>query len=159
MIQRYKLHEVCHFLLSMSYDNVHDPRGHSTLEFAQLAVDAWRRHGLPMDRLAIGVPFYGRDVRTGHPETYADLLPGLVREHPDKGERDAVDLLGSQYFNGPSMMRAKAELAVREGVHLMVWELGQDVSPPSHESGLLRALGAALRGHHGGSDDGGKEEL
>ena len=143
----------------MSYDNVHDPRGHSTLEFAQLAIDAWRRHGLPMDRLAVGVPFYGRDVRTGHPETYADLLPGLIKQHPDKGERDTVDLLGSQYFSGPSMMRAKAELAVREGVHLMVWELGQDVSPPSHESGLLRALGAALRGHHGGSDDGGKEEL
>ena len=53
VIQRYKLHEVCHFLLSMSYDNVRDRKGHSTYQFAQAAIDAWRQHDLPMDRLAV----------------------------------------------------------------------------------------------------------
>jgi hypothetical protein len=53
--------------------------------------------------------------------------------------------VGHQYFNGPEMMWRKAALAVREGVHVMVWELGQDVSPPTHPSGLLAALGAGLR--------------
>ena len=116
-----------------------------------------------MNRLAIGVPFYGRDIRSGHPETYADLLPLLEKLHPiptaEEGEgaenaasvraavkaRDEVDLVGYQYYNGPEMMRRKAALAVREGVHVMVWELGQDVSPPSHPAGLLAALGKGLR--------------
>jgi|LauGreStaDraftv2_3_1035109.scaffolds.fasta_scaffold163807_1 hypothetical protein len=60
------------------------------------------------------------------------------------------------------MMRRKTELAVREGVHIMIWELGQDVSPPSHESGLLAAIGGALKSVEDsglGARDDGKVEL
>ena len=57
---------------------------------------------------------------------------------------------------GPEMMRRKAELAVKEGVHIMIWELGQDVSPPSHESGLLAAIGKARRSVSYSNDSGDK---
>ena len=40
------------------------------------------------------MPFYGRDINTGHPETYADLLKLLVKQIPDKNKRDATDLIG-----------------------------------------------------------------
>ena len=50
-------------------------------------------------------------------------------------------------------MRRKAELAMKEGVHIMIWELGQDVGPPSHESGLLAAIGRALRSDSSDSND------
>ena len=66
-----------------------------------------------------------------------------------KVERDAIDRIGTQSFNGPELMRRKARQAVKAGVHVMIWELGQDVSPPSHESGLLSALGQALRDAEG----------
>jgi hypothetical protein len=86
---------------------VHDQRGHSTFEFAEKTIETWRKFGLPMDRLADGVPFYGRDVRSGHPETYADLYPLVEKMHPllpestvagavhdvNKAARDSVDLV------------------------------------------------------------------
>ena len=98
-----------------SYDNVHDPRGHSTFEFAEKTIETWRSFGLPMDRLAVGVPFYGRDVRSGHPETYADLYPLVEKMHPlpppdsggsviddaSKEARDSVDLVGCLLVTPP----------------------------------------------------------
>lgn len=50
------------YIMSMSYDM----RGrHSEFNFAEHTVETWRRNGLPMGHLALGVPFYGRDVNTG----------------------------------------------------------------------------------------------
>ena len=64
------------------------------------------------------MPFYGRDINTGHPETYADLLKLLIKQIPDKNKRDATDLIGAQSFNGrlPSCTVIHSQ-AVKDPLH------------------------------------------
>jgi chitinase len=143
IIKTLRLHEICHYLLSMTYDMV--PGKHSTYEFAVQTIESWKQQGLPLDRLALGVPFYGRHIHTGAPETYYDLFPKLEKRYKDLSKRHAADELGAIYFNGRSILQQKAELAIREGLGgLMIWELGQDISPPSHDSALMSGLGEVV---------------
>ncbi|GAX76386.1 hypothetical protein CEUSTIGMA_g3832.t1 [Chlamydomonas eustigma] len=143
IIKALKLHEICHYLLSMTYDMV--PGKHSTYEFAVQTIEAWKQQGLPLDKLALGVPFYGRHMQTGAPDTYYDLFPKLEKRYKNLSKRHAVDELGAVFFNGRSTLKQKAELAIREGLGgIMIWELGQDISPPSHESALMSGLGEAI---------------
>ncbi|KAG1671462.1 hypothetical protein FOA52_003120 [Chlamydomonas sp. UWO 241] len=167
VIKHFELHKVCDFLLSMTYDQ---PGRHSTMEFSQKAIDDWASHSLPPEKLALGVPFYGRDTSSGHPQTYAELLPKLHARYPKaRAKRDAADEVDGQYFNGRATIKKKVQLAAQHGLGgIMIWELGQDVIPSSHAMSLMSAIGeakAALMsggGHSGtgaGDSGGGEEEL
>lgn len=141
VIKQYKLYKYCDFIMSMSYDM----RGrHSELAFAQHTLDTWTKNGLPYEQLALGVPFYGRDVNTGEAKTYAEILPHLVQGDDAKDDHAVtakVNELGSQYFNGADLIGQKVKLAGKAGAHIMVWELGQDEL--MHPLSLLRAAGHA----------------
>ena len=128
-------------VLDMAYDNVcargeRPPCKHSTLAFAERVVDDAERAGFPLAKLALGVPFYARDVYTGAAVTYA----ALVEQHGvDKNPRS--DRTGNWYYNGPATLAKKVHLAHQRGLGgIMIWELGQDVKPDAKGS-LLRALG------------------
>ena len=132
-------------VLVMAYDNLcargeAPPCKHATYAFAARTVDAALRAGVPAAKLALGVPFYARDVHTGAPETYAEL----VRRH-GVDARPGADRVGDWYYNGPRTLARKARLAHARGLGgLMVWELGQDVRPDARGS-LLAALDAEVR--------------
>ena len=104
----------------MSYDQQGQ---HSTFAFAE-RVAAQGARILPAAQLTLGVPFYGRHVRTGDWKSYEDLVQEFsALQQPD----GAVDEVGGYYLNGRQTIAAKARLAREHGLGgVMIWEVGQD---------------------------------
>lgn len=128
--------EAVDLFLVMAYD----ARGqHSTFEFATSVVEAiGLRSKLPLSKVALGLPFYGRDVRTGEPKTYAEIVRD-VHPLPD------ADQAGTMFWNGPKTIAAKTQLAMEVGCGgVMIWEIGQDVHPSDPVS-LLRAVSSVAK--------------
>ena len=72
-------------------------------------------------KVTLGLPFYGRELRTGAWHTYEDLVQ---KHHPLGAEVDLVDGIA---FNGRATIAKKTRLAVSRGLAgVMVWEGGQD---------------------------------
>lgn len=103
----------------MAYD--HDNR-HSTFEGCQEDVQTVIDAGVSRRKIVLGMPFYGRDVKTREAMTYGDI----VNAHHPEPESDHV---GNLYFNGPETIRRKTEFALKSKLGgVMVWELGQDAA-------------------------------
>ena len=126
----------------MSYDQIGPTWGapgaeHSTYEQAEADLALWLQKGVRPDKLALGVPFYGRgfgSYRTNW--SLAEIASEFGEAQLDNdvvGQRCA----GCNYitYNGLGTLERKAKLAGAWGVGLMVWEVGQDL-PDS--KGVLR---------------------
>ena len=101
---------------AMSYDQ---QGKHSTWEFAQKVAKQGARM-LPAELVTLGVPFYGRHMRTGDWKSYEDL----VQAHSLTAEQDEAN---EYYFNSRALIERKTRLAVAEGLGgVMIWEVGQD---------------------------------
>ena len=101
----------------MAYD--YDGK-HSTFEQVEGDLKKLIDAGMPAKKIILGLPFYGRDIKTREAMSYAEV----VAKHAPS--RD-VNQVGQLYFNGPRMMERKVELAIRNKLGgVMVWELGQD---------------------------------
>jgi len=127
-----------------------------TLGMAALYVQA-HSAGLPLHKLCLGVPFYGRNDVNGDWTTYEDLVKALqLKDDEDQVSLKKDDREVSVGYNGISTLVWKLELAVKEGLGgLMVWEVGQDcrvdqvlrgdqvhvtTCPRGEDSSLLSAL-------------------
>jgi len=108
---------------SMSYDQGgpnHSPRDLATRTIKQAEVA-----GLPLAKLCLGLPFYGRKASVeGDWVTYEDL----VQEHDMTGKEDTVSKNGVGVgFNGRKTLAWKVKLAIKEKLGgVMIWEVGQD---------------------------------
>lgn len=126
------------FVNLMVYDltgpfNPGRPGQHSPFSFAVNSIDFWRRQGLSPDRMTLGLPMFGWNFSvedTVSSITYRDLVAM-------DNSFALLDQVGLIYYNGLSMIRAKAELARSEVSGVMLWELGQDAF---NELSLLRAV-------------------
>ena len=139
----------------MSYDQVGSTWGtpgaeHSTYAQAQTDLALWIGKGVPAEKLALGVPFYGRgfgtyregwslqDIATtfGHAQLKSDVV----------GQRCG----GCSYitYNGLPTLEGKAELAGAWGAGVMVWEVGQDLADGRTIHNVARAY-ARGRSHAG----------
>ena len=139
----------------MAYDQGGE---HSTWEFAEEKA----RQGaklLPPAKVTLGLPFYGRDIRTGDWKSYEDLvqahLPGPHQDRVGTHEH-------TQYFNSPALISRKTRFARRLGLGgVMIWEVGQDcrrrakvtgdtthvvTCPRGDDDSLLLAVARALPG-------------
>jgi chitinase len=132
---------------------------HSPMELAQRAIDGATAAGLPLSRLTLGVPFYGRSATTGDWTTYEDLVQRHAPLSPsvDSVKDEKGDTVG---FNGREMIAKKTRLALEFGLAgLMIWEIGQDcrqqpvvrdgrthgvTCPEGRQSSLLAALTDAV---------------
>mmetsp|Transcript_11188 Transcript_11188/g.41015 ORF Transcript_11188/g.41015 Transcript_11188/m.41015 type:complete len:438 (-) Transcript_11188:61-1374(-) len=125
----------------MAYDDLcrvvrrHPPCRHSTMELAGIWLNRLTSDSsLPLSKVTLGVPFYGRHVGTGADKTYADI----VRDNPHLFFD--VDDVDDTYFNGVETVAKKVELARSKGLlGVMVWEAGQDVAFDQEQS-LLNAV-------------------
>lgn len=54
----------------MTYDQQDAQNGHSSVPFAKRAMQAGIDAGIPAEKLTLGLPFYGRNSRTGDWTTY-----------------------------------------------------------------------------------------
>lgn len=118
---------------SMSYDQ---PGRHSTSALAAGTLRNAREAGLRLPAVTLGLPFYGRHVRTGDWKTFEDL----AKEHPEVGASGGGDEVAGYFFNGPDAIRHKVQMAKAAGVGgVMIWEVGQDFHPEDDRS-LLKAI-------------------
>mmetsp|Transcript_23123 Transcript_23123/g.58996 ORF Transcript_23123/g.58996 Transcript_23123/m.58996 type:complete len:349 (+) Transcript_23123:58-1104(+) len=102
---------------SMVYDQ---PGKHSTWQFAVKAAKQ-AAEILPPHLVTLGLPFYGRHMKTGEWKTYEDL----VQQHAPLDV--ATDEAGGYYFNGPDLIERKTRHAASLGLGgVMIWEVGQD---------------------------------
>lgn len=94
---------------------------------------------LPSSKLALGVPFYARDMYTGIPETYNEIVKTTPSLRPE------ADEVGRFYFNGQETIKRKTKLAYNKGLGgIMIWEMGQDTHPDNKLS-LISAISEALK--------------
>jgi len=111
-----------HYVQVMAYDHKEQ---HSTLANTARDLKTLLDAKILAKKIVLGLPFYGRDIRTRTAMTYADIV---ARYHPQSSS-DQVEQI---YFNGPDTIRQKTRLAIDSGLGgLMVWELGQD-APGRH---------------------------
>ena len=100
----------------MSYDHAFPQ---STLEKAQADVDGLIKWGCPSQKIALGVPFYGRNKQR-QSCTYAQLVDSTEL----KSDTDIIDGFA---FNGKTTLSKKLQFVrSRKLAGLMIWELGQD---------------------------------
>ena len=120
LIMKHELHEYVTNLHMMAYDQ---PGRHSTWDFAARVAEQAAAL-LPPRLITLGLPFYGRQIRSGDWKSWEDLIQqhiGTLRGDP------ARDEVAGYYFNGPQMIQRKVELAARLGLGgVMIWEVGQD---------------------------------
>lgn len=114
----------------MAYDH-EDPR-HSTLANASNDVAKLVSRGALAEKICLGVPFYGRNMKDHNlVVSYADL----ARKHSLNPEVDEVDGI---YFNGVKTIERKTQFAIKKGLGgIMIWEIGQD---STGGSSLLKAI-------------------
>jgi len=152
---------------AMTYDA--PGAAHAPVELAERAIAGARAAGLPLGKVTLGLPFYGRSAATGDWTTWEDLVQRHAPLAP--GADAVVDAAGAAVsFNGPATLAAKVRLARREGLAgVMVWEVGQDcrlapvarggathgvTCPAGRASSLLAAVAdAAAEGAAGGAGE------
>ena len=118
----------------MAYD--HD-KEHSTFDGAIKDVRTLLDAGIPAKKIILGLPFYGRDIKTRDAETYGAIA---ARHHPEP----TVDQVVNVYFNGISTITRKVKYAVQTRLGgVMIWEIGQDATG---ENSLLKAVLKSISG-------------
>ena len=113
---------VVDLMYSMSYDQ--GGPNHSSRDLAKQTIKQAKDAKLPLDKVCVGLPFYGRDDRQGDWVTYEDL----VQQNKLTGKEDEVTRNGAKVgFNGRNTISWKVKLAIKEKVGgVMIWEVGQD---------------------------------
>lgn len=130
-IQRYGIEKNVDLFNVMAYDQ---PGQHSTYEFADQLIRAWSFYNLPMKKLTLGLPFYGKDIYTSSARTYSQIVNAYGLTDP------SIDQVDNVYFNGIDTIRLKMDLVKRnEMAGVMIWEIGQDVDY-SNPMSLLNAV-------------------
>lgn len=132
----------------MSYDAIGPTWGqrgteHSSLAQAERDLALWIGKGVPREKLALGVPFYGYGFGQ-YRQSYA--LKDVAAEYGEQSLQ--ADLVGQlcatcDYvtYNGLATLRSKGVLAGKTGTGVMVWEISQDL--PGNRA--IRSVRAGLR--------------
>ena len=150
MLKEREMDEFVDFLHMMTYDQqtgtTAETMTHSTAEFTSNAVHQGLRSGLDGHKLTVGVPFYGRNSRSGDWTTYEDIVQtyhplapsadiAVVvqggKEIKGKGvsETDETAAKPTSYIGYNGIATIQAKVAEARSLHLggvMIWEVGQD---------------------------------
>jgi len=110
---------------SMSYDQ--GGPNHSTKELALMTIEQASSAGLPMHKLCLGVPFYGRMATVqGDWVTYEDIVQDANFKNNGEDTIIRKDGVGVG-FNGKKTLGWKVKEALRGRLGgVMIWEVGQD---------------------------------
>ncbi len=119
----------------MSYDRA---AKHATYEQAAQDLQLFLDAGIPAEKLALGIPFYGRNMQ---PPYDAHSYEEIIRNYDPAPNMDEVDGI---YFNGLNTVQDKVCFAMEEKTGgVMVWELAQDTTAASSLLQRMYALAAA----------------
>ena len=114
---------------AMSYDQ--NGKHHSSLEFGKKTGDQAVQANLPVQKVTMGLPFYGRYAagpKNGDWVTYEDIVQKYHPLDPSKdGLRDPEVQRAPLMFNGVDTIQEKVRYAKQLGLGgVMIWEAGQD---------------------------------
>ncbi|MFN0174043.1 MAG: glycosyl hydrolase family 18 protein [Saprospiraceae bacterium] len=112
-----------------------NPGQHSPYDWAEDCIDYWQNQGVSVQKLTLGVPFYGYDF--GVNPVVSFNYRGIVAQDPANA---FLDNTGQKWWNGIPTIKAKTELALDEVAGIMIWEIGQDAFGSNIEYSLLRAI-------------------
>jgi chitinase len=107
------------FINIMAYSE--DGSQHSSLNYAQSALDYWLGRGLPPEKAILGVPFYARPGDIPYVK--------IVKADPAAARLDLSTYGGMQInYNGIPTIQTKTRLAMQRGSGIMFWTLEDDAS-------------------------------
>ena len=112
----------------MSYDHGYPQ---ATLEKSIADVKSLIQFGCPPEKIAFGIPFYGRD-KNRDAKTYRELVANAKFD-------PAVNELNGYAFNGRNIITQKINFALQSKLQgIMIWEIGQDSNDPA--TSLLQGI-------------------
>ncbi|MBX9852702.1 MAG: hypothetical protein K2X86_13230, partial [Cytophagaceae bacterium] len=93
---------------------------HSSLTDAQSSITQWNTvKGVPMSKMYLGVPFYGRNTARTLESDYRNFSAGAASYN--------VDTYSGWYYNGKTTLETKTDWIISQGGQgIMIWDLGQD---------------------------------
>jgi GH18 family chitinase len=99
--------------------------------------------GVPVDKLLVGIPFYGIDFATKTSLTYSEIVtqyPGAETSFDLSHPADNGGNVNKIYYDTPELARKKTRYACDNGLQgVLVWEVTQDV-PVTDSRSLLKAI-------------------
>jgi GH18 family chitinase len=114
----------------MAYDMNWRHGEHSNFEDAVAALERYEVEGIPAEKLALGIPFYGRDLQTKAIK-YEDVVATC---NPEPSE----DYCDNYFFNGIDLVQQKSQFVLNSNyAGVMIWNLGQDTYD---DTSLLNAI-------------------
>jgi GH18 family chitinase len=109
--------DVMDFVNMMAYDG--SGAQHSSMDYAEEALNYWSARGLPPEKLVLGVPFYSRPNQVPYRK--------LLANNAEAANVDELKYFGGvEYYNGQPTLRAKTELALQRASGIMIWALAHD---------------------------------
>lgn len=125
----------------MAYDFNDSEGRHSTYDDTVKAANNVGLHGIPLEKVNIGLPFYSRPTDMslywyGYNGCYGEIDENGWY-HCDNSDKDF-------WFNTPDVIYQKTEFAINNGYGgVMIWHYNCDL-PSSDDGSLLRAIGNAV---------------
>ncbi len=125
----------------MSYDFVDKEGRHATYEGTVNLARNVGIHGLPQEKVNIGLAFYSRPTDMS---TYWYGYNGCYEGIDENGWYHCENTGKDFWFNTPVDIEKKTEYAIDKGYGgVMIWHYNCDL-PSTHEDSLLRAVGKAV---------------
>ncbi len=125
----------------MTYDFVDEEGRHATYEGTVNLVQKVGLHGMPQEKVNVGLPFYSRPTDMS---TYWYGYNGCYEGIDESGWYHCNDTDKDFWFNTPDVVEMKTEYAINYGYGgVMIWHYNCDL-PSTHEDSLLRAVKTAV---------------
>jgi len=116
----------------MAYDMNWRHGEHSNFVDAVAALERYVAEGIPEEKLALGIPFYGRNDQTKAIK-YEDVVTDCNPLPPSANYCDGY------FFNGVDLVKQKSQFVLNSTyAGVMIWNLGQDTY--DDETSLLNAI-------------------
>jgi chitinase len=127
------------------WDGGYNAANLSPYPFTENIIQYWSRlfdtHGIPKEKLVLGVPFYGQPEDPSKPVlTYS----AIIQNRAENANKDSAEIDGVTYhYNGKDTIHKKTELALANDLGgMMLWEAGHDAHG---ESSLTRVISDTLK--------------
>ena len=129
----------------MAYDFVDENGRHATYEGTLEQLRQLGLHGMPKEKVNVGLPFYSRPTDMS---TYWYGYNGYYEQMDENGWYHCDETGKDFWFNTPDVVAQKTDYCIRNGYGgVMIWHYNCDL-PSTHEDSLLGAVGDTVGNYY-----------